>query len=97
MSLESIIPLEMLAKCELAPMNSTTEIIFGGTKNKNLSSIVKIKHKAQPIIKAIIWFRVRDDAKSPRAQYAAARKIAPRYPPITGPGSISPINDIKMG
>ncbi len=49
-----MIPLEILVKCEFAPMYSMTEIIFVGMKNKSLSAIVNVKQRAHPIIKAMI-------------------------------------------
>ena len=68
MSLESIIPFEILAKCELAPINSAIPMIEEGIKNRSLPRMVKTKHMEQPIIKAIIWFRVKEEAKSPIEQ-----------------------------
>ena len=78
-------------------MYSMADIILDGMKNNSLSRIVKVKHKEQPIIKAMIWFRVKDDANNPMEHYDAARKIAPIYPPRTGPASTSPIKEIKIG
>ena len=50
-----------------------------------------------PMIKAMIWFLVREDANNPMEEKAAPSRMAPMYPPITGPQSISPKNEIKIG
>jgi len=48
------------------------------------------------MINAIIWFLVSEEAKSPIAENAAARNIAPMYPPRAMPQSISPRNETKI-
>lgn len=47
-------PLEILVKWEFAPMYSMADMIFDGMKNKSLSRMVKVKHRAQPMMKAMI-------------------------------------------
>ena len=55
-------------RADLRDFFSLLPIIFSGIKNRSLSRIVNIKQRAQPIIKAMIWLRVSDEAKSPIEQ-----------------------------
>lgn len=87
----------MLAKWASAPKNATTSVIDEGMKKRIWSRIVSVKQIDAPMIKATIWLRVRDDANIPMEQNAPESRIAPIYPPRSGPGSTSPINEIKTG
>ena len=49
-----------------------------------------------PVINAIIWFFVRDEAKIPMEENDIPSNRVPRYPPITGPQSRSPRYEIKI-
>ncbi len=61
-----------------------------GRKKRTLFSRVRLKQMAMPTIKAMIWFLFKDEANRPMDAKAAPKKSAPRYPPMTGPVSISP-------
>ena len=68
-----------------------------GTKYSRKSvSNVREKHMVIPVIKAITWFLVSDDAKIPMALNAAPRSIPPVYPPTTGPQSSFPKKDTEI-
>ena len=88
-------PFEIFWKWKSAPRYWNMFSIDSGRKKSILSMRVRIKQKDIPVIKAMIWFRVRDEANSPIAVKAAPSNIAPIYPPVTGPQSRSPINEIK--
>jgi len=62
-----------------------------------LSNIVKEKQIVTPIINAIIWFLVIDEANKDIDENAPPRRMLPIYPPITGPKSSWPINEIETG
>jgi hypothetical protein len=68
-----------------------------GIKKSILSNMVKAKQIATPIINAIIWFLVNEEANKDMDENAPPRKILPIYPPMIGPTSSWPINEIEIG
>ena len=66
-----MIPFEIFRKWKSAPKYCRNPRRSWGRKKSILSTRVKLKQMAIPVIKAMIWFRVSDEANSPMAEKEA--------------------------